>query len=295
MIRNRISLWGKHYFFSPQAKNAPMNIFLAGITFPVKNYNITININKNATGFQHCQFEYVTAGKGYIETNDTVAEISEGDFFLIKKNVPRKISSDKKNPLEKLHISAEGPILDAMLKNYGFDEPICILKVDVESHFKAILNEIESAENQSDELCDFIARELLGIIQKARRQRFPNQNSDTYKIAYNIAEYISANLHRKITLEELCKTFYMGETHLTEIFKARYGTTPIDYVQIQRIGLSVHLLQNTEMRISEIAEAVGFYDSGYFARVFKKHYGTTPLVFRKNPKPFKIAKLQRET
>ncbi|MGC9522890.1 MAG: substrate-binding domain-containing protein [Anaerolineae bacterium] len=70
--------------------------------------------------------------------------------------------------------------------------------------------------------------------------------------------------------------------HLTFCFRQELGTTPIQYLQRYRINRAKQLLRDTQQTITEIANQVGFSDSGYFSRIFRRETGTTPSAFRRS-------------
>lgn len=283
MIKKRPGKHGMRYFFSPGQQNAPVEIQMVGVDTPPKKYSVNIDIHElNKSNVQFYQFEYVSEGKLFIETDDSVSEVSEGEFFLISKNIPRKLYTKNNTHLRKIYLSAKGSFIDAMVKSYGLNDSLCVIKSDVSEHFHAILDATEKAEDQTTELCDFIVCELLRVIQKVYKSYCPDQTFEAYKIAHDIATYIADNLHRNLSLKELCDQFFMGETHLIKIFKARYKLTPMAYTQKLRVTKAKNILLNSDTEISKISEMCGFTDSGYFAKVFKKYYGNTPLSFKKN-------------
>ena len=62
--------------------------------------------------------------------------------------------------------------------------------------------------------------------------------------------------------------------------KQEYGVSPIDYMVSRRIGEAQNLLNTTSLSVAEIAEAVGYADKNYFARIFRKRAGISPIDFR---------------
>ncbi len=70
--------------------------------------------------------------------------------------------------------------------------------------------------------------------------------------------------------------------HLTFCFRQELGTTPIQYLQRYRINRAKQLLKDTQQTVTEIANQVGFSDSGYFSRIFRRETGTTPSAFRRS-------------
>jgi transcriptional regulator GlxA family with amidase domain len=61
--------------------------------------------------------------------------------------------------------------------------------------------------------------------------------------------------------------------------KSLTGLAPVDLVKEIRLNKSIELIKNTDMSISEIAFAVGFKDSGYYSKCFRKKYDQTPREY----------------
>lgn len=53
-----------------------------------------------------------------------------------------------------------------------------------------------------------------------------------------------------------------------------------EYISDYRINKAKELLRDTNIKISGVAEKVGFSDAAYFYRVFKKSVGVTPAQYR---------------
>lgn len=81
-------------------------------------------------------------------------------------------------------------------------------------------------------------------------------------------------------LDELQKIAHMSRSNLMRIFRKATGQTPIEYLVRLRIQRGMELLLNTTLRITEIALEVGFNDSNYFTRQFKRVVGESPRAFR---------------
>ncbi len=72
----------------------------------------------------------------------------------------------------------------------------------------------------------------------------------------------------------------ISERHLHRLFVKVRGITFNQYVQNTRIERSCELLRTTKWSISEIAEAVGYQDKGYFLKLFKRKMGQSPRAYR---------------
>lgn len=96
-----------------------------------------------------------------------------------------------------------------------------------------------------------------------------------------ILNYISKNYHTKLTTIMLADRFHLTEHYFCSLFKKETGQSPINYINGYRIQKAAILLKNTDQSITEIAMNVGFEDSNYFARCFKKHFGISAREYRR--------------
>lgn len=99
-------------------------------------------------------------------------------------------------------------------------------------------------------------------------------------LVYQLKEYLKENLDQSLSIEAICKQFYISQSKLYKLAKTNLGMGISDYIRCQRLMKAKKLLLDTDMSITQIAETVGIYDTNYFIRAFKKHIGTTPLKFR---------------
>lgn len=100
-----------------------------------------------------------------------------------------------------------------------------------------------------------------------------------------IMGYLHRNYHSRISIEQLCASTGMSESTLGRAFKQAVGTTPLDYCNHLRLRRAAGLLRNTDMSIAEIAGTSGFEDSNYFSRVFRRHLGLSPRIYRQQKLP----------
>ena len=92
--------------------------------------------------------------------------------------------------------------------------------------------------------------------------------------------WLKDNLDKSIKLKELAQQFGMSERTFMRRFKSATGTTPLSYLQKQRMDTAKDLLQTSNLSISEIMYKVGYHDSAHFTSLFKKHHGTSPSQYR---------------
>jgi AraC-like DNA-binding protein len=101
----------------------------------------------------------------------------------------------------------------------------------------------------------------------------------------NVIGTLENNFSNDWKLDDLQKIAHMSRSNLMRVFRKATGQSPIEYLVRLRIQKSMELLRNTDLPITEIAMEVGFSDSNYFTRQFRRALGQSPRSFRKQNDP----------
>ena len=91
-----------------------------------------------------------------------------------------------------------------------------------------------------------------------------------------VKNYIQRNFQQQITLEDLAQALGISQYHLSRIFNAESGFSLPEYLTSVRMEKAKILLGEGQKNISQVAYAVGYEDSSYFAKVFRKYFGCSP-------------------
>lgn len=92
--------------------------------------------------------------------------------------------------------------------------------------------------------------------------------------------YLEANYQESIDLDRLGEIAHMSKRNFMRNFRAAIGTSPIAHLIQMRVNHAASLLRHTRQSVTEIAFQVGFGDSNYFARQFRRILGVTPSKYR---------------
>lgn len=92
--------------------------------------------------------------------------------------------------------------------------------------------------------------------------------------------YINNNFNRDISIEMIAEHVGLSYSHVRKLFKEETGKNIIDYINSLRIEKAKTLLLETQLTVSEIADAVGYTGTQGFLRNFRKKVGLTPTEFR---------------
>lgn len=96
----------------------------------------------------------------------------------------------------------------------------------------------------------------------------------------NVSQYLEEHFREDPSLIELAEEFFVSPTYLSKRFKEKTGGNISQYIEKLKIEHAKTMLIVSDVPVTEIALEVGYMDSNYFSRVFKKATGMTPRDFR---------------
>ncbi len=122
--------------------------------------------------------------------------------------------------------------------------------------------------------------ELFGIARREFAQT--DEDSSVQPTAVRQArEWIAEHLHDpSICLADIAREAGLSPHHFIRVFTGAAGISPMRYLRDLRIRQSIGLLQATDLRVNEIAAAVGFRDPLHFSRAFHAATGKSPSAMR---------------
>ncbi len=92
---------------------------------------------------------------------------------------------------------------------------------------------------------------------------------------------ILSDLSRRITAKEMADRFGVSESSFKFYVKGILGDSYLAYFRRKRMEKAAELLESTNQKVIEVANAVGYENQGKFAKVFAEVYGVSPLEFRR--------------
>ena len=105
------------------------------------------------------------------------------------------------------------------------------------------------------------------------------QNADL-SILKNMMGFIQKNYAVKISLADIAASGAVGQSKCCKLFAQYVQRTPNTYLTQYRLDKSTTLLKSTDMTVAEIAAAIGFGGSSYYAEAFRRWCGKSPTQYR---------------
>jgi len=127
----------------------------------------------------------------------------------------------------------------------------------------------------------FSTEETVDHIEATLNEKQKLSNETQYLIRQAMA-YIHEHYHESISRKDIAQHINISKDYLTYCFRQELNTTPIKYIQRYRINMAKSALENTQKSITEIALEVGFSESGYFSRIFRREVGMSPDQYRRS-------------
>ncbi len=122
-----------------------------------------------------------------------------------------------------------------------------------------------------------VLRASSNAVQLYRHEGYSERDFD-FSLVLN---YIQQN-YRTVTLSSLAQTFHFSESYLSKLIHKKLNKSFTEILRTLKMNNALEYLMNTQMKISEIADAVGYDSVDHFSRTFRKVYGVPPQEYKKS-------------
>ena len=100
------------------------------------------------------------------------------------------------------------------------------------------------------------------------------------RIIFEAEKYIINHLGEPLSVKQIADHVYVSFTYLCFLYKKQTGRTLNQFILDMRMKKARSLLLDTNLKIGDIAAALGYTNQNYFTKTFVSYYGTTPSKFR---------------
>ncbi len=254
-----------------------LNIERAGITDPDPNYTVYRTVEKA----DFYVIEYVTDGKGHIESRGKKAEVSAGDVYIIHQKTKHLYYADKETPFRKKWVNVGGTYISAMISAFKIDAPFFVMRLGetAEPIFDDIHRKaINTTSSNIDETVTFTMKRILDLFIMIDNKR--RTETSKMELDKRIVRYIEDNICLDISVATLSETFFISPSTLYRMFQRLYGMSPKDFILKKKIEFAKRMISQSDTNMQMVASTLNFYDSHHFLRTFKKYTGMTPGEYK---------------
>ncbi len=275
----------KIVYFSKNPTLSPNGLYviLAGETFPCADYRIFRTERSGIFWGGVYVIEYIISGRGFIESDGAVYEVSAGDTVFMNARKKIEYYSDPKCPYDKIWINFTGPFVRGIVEGIGLDRSVYITKFNAENSMLSIHKYLSKVNNDNMAYTfDKIAVELCGIFLKINNiEKSKEKLLDTLKLstAEKIKNYIDSIVIPNVNLDDLSEKFSLEKGYIIHRFTDKFGISPYKYINQKKIEAAKNMLSDKNMKIIEISTALGYSGTQHFSSSFKKATGKTPKEY----------------
>lgn len=232
---------------------------------------------------------YLISGQGSIYIEGMEYPIQPSSMYLIRSNEVHYIHLTGTEPYERIILHFFPNILDSIdpkhLLLIPFDEHLLGNNnfYSLEKHSKLIienaLQNILQAANDNYKKRITIISSLFSILTEINKlyQKNPDNCLPVSKnnLISEIIFYINEHLFEDLSVNSICKRFYISRSSLNISFKKLTSSTVWNYITVKRLlAAKTFLYEGTPAH--ETALLCGFKDYSTFFRAYKQYFGTTP-------------------
>ncbi|MCL6457539.1 MAG: AraC family transcriptional regulator [Gorillibacterium sp.] len=272
------------------------NHFREGFPIYINRVEETFDLDFHTHDF--IEITYVCEGKGYHHIGEQVVPVSKGELFVIPIGIPhvfRPVSASRSDRLVVYNCIFTEQALKSTADTVGDFTLATALRLhlgeqqagygilDRELSFEPIFQSMLEEHTTKKPGFTAVLHSLLGWLLILLARKLEQPDDVRFEAADAIGEtmdYIRHHVAEDLNLQALAERSRLSERHFFRLFKQRTGQTFHSFVQQARVRTACEYLAGTTLKISAIAENVGYKDLQSFYRVFKQVVGTTPGEYR---------------
>lgn len=126
------------------------------------------------------------------------------------------------------------------------------------------------------QLADWAKRVLESVMDY-----LDSKGRNSSAVTEKVKQYVQERLYEEFTREDIAAFVYLNPDYLTRVFKKETGLSLSDYIVKTKMEKAKKLLAQSNEKVSDIAERLGYSSFSYFAKLFKKVVGLGPQEYRK--------------
>ncbi len=233
----------------------------------------------------HIWIHYVLDGAGYYE-----GELLErGKGFIVYPGDACAYRPDTENPWRYFWIRILGEDTENLLEKCDFPRRSGVFSFSYADELEAIFSSAfygDSSRYDSKSLDNPLFSEAVCklILSLNREKGEQSEHAGSRKWVNLAIDYMQANYHKQIRVEELAAMLHLDRKYLRNLFVRYTGISTREYLTRMRIERAKELLDQTDADISVIAASVGYEDALEFSKLFKKHVALSPKGYRERGK-----------
>lgn len=222
-------------------------------------------------------------GQGWCETADGRFTVKAGQALLLPPALAHAYGADAADPWTVWWAHFDGSSVEDFVRITALSHRSVLREIPDIYASIALMEEIIRWMERDTTHASLIrtsgaAWHLMTSLASAR----PSRAGNSQDLIERAADYLRNHMNRRINVAELANMAGMSASHFAAVFKKHTGVPAMAYQTQLRMASARELLDTTKQSVEDVAHAVGYDDSFYFSRQFKKIHGVSPTAYRRH-------------
>lgn len=205
------------------------------------------------------------------QLKERIDRFDQDGFYIAVKKIFQRVLSENNLSLSELQKLSLNMVLIGL-------HNIPTAQLQMNEYFGKNLFTLESIEKFKtiEQLENWIMNMVSSMNELMLKDSVPRKKD----VIAEAKEYIRRNYNQNITLNDISKQFYINPYYFSQLFKKKTGMTYQKYLTDYRVDRAKKLLAETELRIYEVCNLVGYSDVNHFNQIFERSEGMRPSEYR---------------
>ena len=259
----------------------PLIVTAAGY-YKLQNLKVFETVRPNGRG--DYQLLYFASGKGYFNFDGQERVITKGNMILFRPGVSQIYNIYAEDKPETYWVHFTGSDVDLLLDYYQMPKNESVFftgtSPDYQWLFRQMIQELQLQRVNYEDLLNMNLRHIFLIINRYL-QEGNDIGTETLDEVERATHFFREHYNEQIIIENYARDHGMTANWFTQSFKKVTKFTPMQYIVHLRMTNAMNMIDSTDCNITQVANAVGYDNSMYFSKVFKKYTGMTPTEYKR--------------
>ena len=228
---------------------------------------------------------YCVQGEGWYEAGGERYAIKQNQAFILPAQVPHQYGADLHKPWTIYWVHFTGDMAGLFLHYLCDKNQFAPLNLPPDRERLSLFDDIFHHMTMSFNLDNLVYANncfyhFLATLKSSVYKQHAEDTLQEIDVVEMAISFMKSHLDRNLTLQEMAEQAGMSASHFSALFKKKTNNSPVNFFTYLRMQKACELLENSKLRIKEIAHQVGFNDPYHFTRVFTHVTGHSPKRFR---------------
>ncbi|MBO7317161.1 MAG: AraC family transcriptional regulator [Bacteroidales bacterium] len=233
-------------------------------------------------------FIYCAKGEGWYKIRNHKFTVSQGSFFVIPANEAHSYGCNEENPWSIYWLHFAGEMASTFASGFEYPTAVSVERGTSGNNLLDLFEEIyrvldNGFTNNNIMYASSTLFHFFGLLKYSRLIETGNDIQQLDVVDLSI-RFMQEKLAQRIKLGEIASEVNLSVSYFSNLFLKKTGYSPLQYLNMLRIRKACQYLDDTNMKINQIAPLVGFDDNFYFSRLFTKIMGISPSQYRSDKK-----------